>query len=1552
MDTEKETSNNSPVTENIYLDVIDFDLGTEVEKLKEENKLLEDHIDSLEGDVEKLTDALQRLKVIQENLARNISSLFLTAKAELARKDRIIDELRNQLDDVLFRRKRKDWNDPPMPFPKRGRHEESYGTKKIDDNHENEPNLNHRTITGGQCKEGSGERLGAKGNSVNGSEGGDYGLEGSDEIQGSNSVNGQEEDYHREGAAERNRSDLNHSREHGKDYHREESGERNGSDYNRSRDHGKSRENHGNDHYNDLNLIDSKIMDDHRYSNHNRNYHNGRDYRSKNDDVDKNRYSKRRRSKSINSTEKYGYSKDIRSKIGDSEGNRYSLDNRSKSRDRIKRYDRYHENGRISKRIDKSTRNSNFKTEDKLSAGDEENIINVTMTSQETEETKLATESQREYTKESPRELKKTKKKLKALLKMEEKLLKISQSSHSSMEDLIQREADSTVNKSGNFFIDNMDNIIHSVMLDLTKAKQMLVIGKEIHSGNRSQADTNREISKASADPVYLRKEQVETQLDKQSEISISRSIALERTKEPEKKSMGERMEIYSEGRSKNKHILGNELIPRQITKDLVGNTIYPNENIEYGMKKINEESVDEQNSRHKNSDVEDSRKKTDVLRESSDYSRVTKKCEGDEKESGEVTESEEEVTESCKTGMCSKNDETKEVNDGFLSKDKENNSPYKRRQKPKPTPKIPKLDPKYKIPKVDQETLGKNEANEKNGNDAEAQRNIVLKSFEDHKSSYEGRSRDPDRKNERFKKKRTKSVPRSFFGRREMGRDQRSRSKSKGRRTWSISKQSQAQSREGRNRSRSRERETRSKSREGGNRSKSSERQTRSKSSQRQSQGESKEGQNRCKSRQGQARDKSQEGRTRSESRERKTRSKSRDGHSAKSREELTQSKSKERCTISDYYGREPKTATFNRQRNVSEPGSGIENSRSRSKSFSGEHHYKQHGEDIHIFSKGYNVCKPRNNDSDERESSHQGNMVIKEVDQLQKDPRLEKKGMIQSMANVCDLIIPVYDTEVYCKKLIYSSRCEEVEELKHTSLGFLGTENEHEVHYKNRARSPETEKIAKEFQKTKDCREKIEQCSVNKNVFMKKSEINDTSLENKDHVNKSEIVGKKIKQESTSGKGDSENFDERGTTRASVDKSVENLKNTIEVFHKKGDDVNGYESIKEIQCSEQKCLELPEDRDKNEIDKNQEKSEGKYSKKRKRVLETVKSIEKSPTKYSKSSEESLSVIKSMPKIERKEVGSTKDRKKNMPDIFSAENDCMENEESIPLNDKTMEKKDKAQHSSPPTDTIEIASEKREKEAGTFATKKDVQKDELEVKQSGECSEKHRESNTTDPIPSKLAIHQEKIESSPIPNPSARKRITPIRVEKSPVCSFENILQKNRMSSFVKELSTPNASPLTLTHEGEIPLLHLDENHFNHLNDDGTQKSFDRNIMNLLDTMNISNLECDITKLEISAEKEDCIKSVNEKSPQFEGVTNEVVATADTHALSVVPSATVSTDSVVTSTPVKSSVSGHTNASVTNVQNSEVRTPLTSSAQNSSSVIRRRRRVRLVVID
>ncbi|CAH1105230.1 unnamed protein product [Psylliodes chrysocephalus] len=101
---------------------------------------------------------------------------------------------------------------------------------------------------------------------------------------------------------------------------------------------------------------------------------------------------------------------------------------------------------------------------------------------------------------------------------------------------------------------------------------------------------------------------------------------------------------------------------------------------------------------------------------------------------------------------------------------------------------------------------------------------------------------------------------------------------------------------------------------------------------------------------------------------------------------------------------------------------------------------------------------------------------------------------------------------------------------------------------------------------------------------------------------------------------------------------------------------------------------------------------------------------------------------------------------------------------------------------------------------------------------------------------------------SSPIRH-LGRKRITPTPVKDSPVCSFQNILEKNKSDFKIFSKNIILESDLNLTDDGEIPILHLEENHFNNM-EDATQKTFDKSIMKLLDCMNVSNLDCDISKI------------------------------------------------------------------------------------------------------
>ncbi|CAH1284707.1 unnamed protein product [Diabrotica balteata] len=106
MDTEENIE--IPISD-IYDDFDNFDLGETVEKLKEENEKLKKQIIEQNEDMAKLLKALNDMKTTNDNLRNNISSLLLTAKAELGRKDNTIADLRRDLDNIAFRRYRENF---------------------------------------------------------------------------------------------------------------------------------------------------------------------------------------------------------------------------------------------------------------------------------------------------------------------------------------------------------------------------------------------------------------------------------------------------------------------------------------------------------------------------------------------------------------------------------------------------------------------------------------------------------------------------------------------------------------------------------------------------------------------------------------------------------------------------------------------------------------------------------------------------------------------------------------------------------------------------------------------------------------------------------------------------------------------------------------------------------------------------------------------------------------------------------------------------------------------------------------------------------------------------------------------------------------------------------------------------------------------------------------------------------------------------------------------------------------------------------------------------
>ncbi|KAK9688173.1 hypothetical protein QE152_g35740 [Popillia japonica] len=113
--------------DDLYEDVSHVDLGSQISNLEEQNKILLNHINKLEEDIKKLCTELTNMKGIQQNLSRNISELFKTAKIELHRKDRMISELREEINSLIrnkgerykkYKRKlhERDSNDAPKRF--------------------------------------------------------------------------------------------------------------------------------------------------------------------------------------------------------------------------------------------------------------------------------------------------------------------------------------------------------------------------------------------------------------------------------------------------------------------------------------------------------------------------------------------------------------------------------------------------------------------------------------------------------------------------------------------------------------------------------------------------------------------------------------------------------------------------------------------------------------------------------------------------------------------------------------------------------------------------------------------------------------------------------------------------------------------------------------------------------------------------------------------------------------------------------------------------------------------------------------------------------------------------------------------------------------------------------------------------------------------------------------------------------------------------------------------------------------------------------------------
>ncbi|XP_071053120.1 uncharacterized protein [Onthophagus taurus] len=89
---------------DIYADLDQIDFAEKYAELQEINETHIKNIESLTNEVNTLNKKLKEFQTTQEKITRNLSELFKTAKAEIARKDRMIAELRKQVDDILFRR--------------------------------------------------------------------------------------------------------------------------------------------------------------------------------------------------------------------------------------------------------------------------------------------------------------------------------------------------------------------------------------------------------------------------------------------------------------------------------------------------------------------------------------------------------------------------------------------------------------------------------------------------------------------------------------------------------------------------------------------------------------------------------------------------------------------------------------------------------------------------------------------------------------------------------------------------------------------------------------------------------------------------------------------------------------------------------------------------------------------------------------------------------------------------------------------------------------------------------------------------------------------------------------------------------------------------------------------------------------------------------------------------------------------------------------------------------------------------------------------------------
>lgn len=89
---------------DIYEDLPNFrtEFSENIVTNNEEN-IVEERL-KLKKQITELKIRLENFQKINENLEINLFSLLKTAKAEIARKDKMIDQLRKKLDDATFKR--------------------------------------------------------------------------------------------------------------------------------------------------------------------------------------------------------------------------------------------------------------------------------------------------------------------------------------------------------------------------------------------------------------------------------------------------------------------------------------------------------------------------------------------------------------------------------------------------------------------------------------------------------------------------------------------------------------------------------------------------------------------------------------------------------------------------------------------------------------------------------------------------------------------------------------------------------------------------------------------------------------------------------------------------------------------------------------------------------------------------------------------------------------------------------------------------------------------------------------------------------------------------------------------------------------------------------------------------------------------------------------------------------------------------------------------------------------------------------------------------------